>query len=227
MTVTITIYAHTHRESGKVYVGKTRQTMRRRWMQHLAAVRLGSPFLFHSAIRKHGAEAFDHQVLEQVRSEESGNEAEKRWISTFRSNDTKLGYNLNAGGGGVPNTSPDLKRRRSAAARAREAAMTQEQKTARAMRGLAGLPPEERMARVRQFQKPRTKAEPKQRVLLTAEQRLEAVRMREARKTPEQRSAAVRKGHAKRTPEARAAAAKRLADSNRKKRCSSRAGDAS
>jgi len=235
-TVVIVIYCHIHRESGKRYVGQTRLTMRRRWLQHLGCVRRGSTYFFHAAIRKYGADAFDHIVLEGVDSEKAANEAEKRWITLYKSNNSAFGYNLHSGGGGAArDPSPEGGLRRSLIAKAREAAMTPEQKTARAMRGLAGLSPEQRseiarrreanrtpearsrsMRHARQAQNPKPRKEPTPRKLLTPEQRREAILLREARKTPEQRSEAVRKGHAKRTPEAKTAAVQRMVEAKRK-----------
>jgi len=235
--MTFTIYCHTHRDSKNRYVGQTRRTLRVRWCQLKGEARRGKEHPFYDAIREFGAEAFDGEILEQVSTLDGANESEIKWIAHYRSNETEFGYNV-ARGGNVGTQKTDGVRR-TVAALAREAALSPEQKTARAMLGLAGLSPEERseIARRREAKQPRkarvekmAKAyvfarqaiarRPKKprRLLLTPEQRRERVLAREARKTPEQRSEAVRKGHLKRSQAAKDAAVERMAVVNRGKR---------
>jgi hypothetical protein len=53
-----TIYLHTHRTSGKVYVGQTVATMEARWRSHVKDARAkNTRSYFHAAIRAHGPEA--------------------------------------------------------------------------------------------------------------------------------------------------------------------------
>lgn len=52
---------------------------------------------FYAAIRKHGAHAFTHEVLEMVETRDAANEAETRWIAALGSLAPK-GYNMQIGG---------------------------------------------------------------------------------------------------------------------------------
>jgi group I intron endonuclease len=121
----LTVYCHTNSVNGKRYVGITKFSMERRWKGHVASVKWGYPTRFSRAIAKYGQNAFTHEVLETVPDRETANEAEIWWIAHFGSDDPALGYNLSPGGTSK-STQPEARRRMSAAAVAREAAMTPE-----------------------------------------------------------------------------------------------------
>lgn len=94
------VYCHTHVESQKRYVGITCRGMANRWKQHLGYAKSKRPTqYFHSAIAKHGPDAFTHEVLEETDTVEAANEAEIWWIGHFCSDDARFGYNLTTGGG--------------------------------------------------------------------------------------------------------------------------------
>jgi hypothetical protein len=99
-----TIYCHIHRESGRRYIGLTKQTWKQRWKNHVCAARSskGGRWHFPNAIRKYGSEAFDHEVLEVCDSLEEANVAEVRWIRHFDSANPEKGFNLEKGGGHTP-----------------------------------------------------------------------------------------------------------------------------
>ncbi len=103
------IYCHTHRVSQKRYVGQTNGTADRRWLEHLSMARRGAGFPSHAALRKYGADAFDHEVLETVDTLDAANEAETWWIAHFGSDARGIGYNI-AVGGGVGPMSEDTRR---------------------------------------------------------------------------------------------------------------------
>lgn len=95
-----TIYCHTNCVNGKRYVGQTVYSMEKRWGDHVAnakGIKIGSP-VFTRAIRKHGADAFDHMVLEVVSTQEEADLAETRWIEQLVCR-VPSGYNLKSGGG--------------------------------------------------------------------------------------------------------------------------------
>jgi len=97
------VYVITNRVNGKRYVGKTiHQTTR--WATHVrAAFTSGSQYAIHRAIRKHGKENFDFQVVSEHATEEEAFIEETRLIREL--NTTKLGYNMNEGGkGGISPT---------------------------------------------------------------------------------------------------------------------------
>jgi hypothetical protein len=99
-----TIYCHTHVESGRRYVGLTRSTMMKRWAYHVYDARKagGRRSHFHHAIRKHGASAFSHEVLETCSDLQVANLAEECWIDLFDTRNPEKGFNLMRGGGHTP-----------------------------------------------------------------------------------------------------------------------------
>ena len=90
-----TIYCHTHRESGRKYIGQTVQGMMRRWRSHVRGARKPSAgWPFAKAIVEFGAEAFDHQILEVCDSPASATEAEDAWSEAFSTRDPAYGFNV-------------------------------------------------------------------------------------------------------------------------------------
>jgi group I intron endonuclease len=94
------VYCHTS-PSGKRYVGWTSQPGNARWLKHVSDARLGLDVCpaFHRAIRKYGADAFAHEVLEVMTTEAGAKRAEQLWIA--RLGTREHGYNLSAGGDGA------------------------------------------------------------------------------------------------------------------------------
>jgi group I intron endonuclease len=100
-----TVYAHTHIESGRRYIGLTKKRMLQRWNEHVynAKRKQGKGCRhFWNAIRKYGKDAFSHEVLEVCYSLEAANEAEKRWIVHFDTTNPEEGFNLAPGGAHTP-----------------------------------------------------------------------------------------------------------------------------
>lgn len=97
------IYKLTNQINGKVYIGQTRQSLRKRLNSHRYAASnfKGCPFLG-SAIRKYGWTAFTAEILAETNSNAELNLLEIGFIETFRSMDCNFGYNLVCGGYGGP-----------------------------------------------------------------------------------------------------------------------------
>lgn len=95
------VYLHYNPVSEKGYVGQTMQGMEKRWKLHLKCARSkktpASRGLVAKAIRKYGADTFEHQVLSMARSQSELDNLEKIWIILLQ---TKVpnGYNLTDGG---------------------------------------------------------------------------------------------------------------------------------
>jgi group I intron endonuclease len=98
------IYCHTHIETERRYVGLTKRTIERRWSQHVCQARRskGGRWHFPNAIRKYGAAAFSHKVLEVCDTLEEANEREEYWINHFNTRDPEKGFNIAKGGEHVP-----------------------------------------------------------------------------------------------------------------------------
>lgn len=82
------------------------------------------------AILKYGADAFDHQVLEVVSTQEAANTAESRWITQLICQ-VPNGYNLKSGGGAQGRHHAETIQRTRAAVSEIWANMPTDQKTAR------------------------------------------------------------------------------------------------
>jgi hypothetical protein len=104
-----TIYKATT-PNGKVYVGKTGQTLKKRiWDHEWFAKRTNT--LFAKALRKYGDQIFWEVLEENVIGLERSNERERYWISTLRAAETAYGYNLTEGGDGG-RKSPEAEKKR-------------------------------------------------------------------------------------------------------------------
>lgn len=92
------MYAVTHKDSGKRYIGKS-NNIAARWAAHRKDAKHSRGYAIHHAIRKYGLDAFDFEVLEFCDSDADALEAETYWIRWY---DTMApnGYNLTVGGEG-------------------------------------------------------------------------------------------------------------------------------
>ena len=93
------IYSITNTINDNVYVGKTIQTPHKRFVKHLYGAKRGDTTALHSAIRKHGAENFNINILEECSTLENLNIKEQEWIEKL--NSYKNGYNETLGGEGT------------------------------------------------------------------------------------------------------------------------------
>jgi group I intron endonuclease len=95
------IYKATNKINGKVYIGKWMGTrVAQRWAQHKSLARRGSDTYFHRAIRKHGEEAFEFELIYKAITSTDLEQAEIRFITLYGSHTRMLGYNLTLGGDG-------------------------------------------------------------------------------------------------------------------------------
>ena len=94
------IYRITNVFNGKVYIGKTHDTVASRWNQHCSLAKNGSKFYFHNAIRKYGAASFLVETLASASSKQELIELEKAFIISYESTNPSKGYNLTKGGEG-------------------------------------------------------------------------------------------------------------------------------
>ena len=90
------IYKITNKINGKVYIGQTIQTIKRRFSRHCLPNQNGCVAL-HNAITKYGKENFIVELVEEVLVEKL-DEREIYWISYYKSTDKKFGYNILLGG---------------------------------------------------------------------------------------------------------------------------------
>ena len=94
-------YVVTNKISGKMYVGITARSLRRRWVEHLQeSVRGRTNSALHAAIRKYGAEAFEIKECGIAENWEALCALEIRLIGEMKTL-APVGYNMTKGGDGV------------------------------------------------------------------------------------------------------------------------------
>ena len=96
-TKTWRIYKYTNKINGKVYIGQTKNTVKRR------ASGGGSGYQgcihFYNAIKKYGWNNFECEILQDnISSQEEANELEIYYIEKYQSANDKYGYNITFGG---------------------------------------------------------------------------------------------------------------------------------
>lgn len=104
MNQTCIVYKHTNRNNGKSYVGWTSMSVEERWKDHCYIASRGSDYVFHRAIRKHGHDVWNHEVLAVCNCVEDALKAEVHHIvqqRTFIGDHPDHGYNMTRGGEGV------------------------------------------------------------------------------------------------------------------------------
>lgn len=96
------IYKFTNKINGKIYVGKTKKSLRQRITAHKSAAKtFRGNQLIHKAIRKYGIENFEIVILEdKIASINELNERERHYIALNRSTEREFGYNFSIGGEG-------------------------------------------------------------------------------------------------------------------------------
>lgn len=103
------IYKETNMINGKVYIGRTLQTLEKRKYKHEIAK---DNLYFHQALRKYGKENFKWEIIN-----EQDYDNEEFYIQKYNSRDRNIGYNVAKGGSGGdtysnhPNKEEILKKR--------------------------------------------------------------------------------------------------------------------
>ncbi len=92
------IYKAENKINGKVYIGKTIKSLRKRKRDHIGHAKRGYTYYFHNALKKHGEKNFKWIILAKADSEKQLNQLEKFYIAHYR----EIGeiYNLTDGGDG-------------------------------------------------------------------------------------------------------------------------------
>ena len=103
-----TVYIHTNKENGKVYIGITGQPVERRWRSDGSGYK--KCLLFYRAIQKYGWDSFEHKILHEVKTKEEAEALEKKLIKEYKSNNVEFGYNI-ANGGSVHHISEQTKKK--------------------------------------------------------------------------------------------------------------------
>jgi len=93
------IYKVTCKTNKKVYIGQTIETLKIRKSKHQYRTMKGDKrTLFQCALLDEGFENFTWEQIDIVETKEELDQKEKYWISFFKSNNKKYGYNSTDGG---------------------------------------------------------------------------------------------------------------------------------
>jgi predicted GIY-YIG superfamily endonuclease len=94
------VYKITNKINGKIYFGLTTRTLKQRFDSHLSAVRQGSKFRFHSAIRKYGVDSWDLEIAAESDDMNFIRKKEEELILEYNTTNSTFGYNAKPGGCG-------------------------------------------------------------------------------------------------------------------------------
>lgn len=92
------VYKITNNTNGKIYIGKTKRTLKLRWQQHCYdAKKPLRCYRLHEDISKFGSDNFTIEQIDEALTDEDANEKEMYWIKFY---DCRFpnGYNVSKGG---------------------------------------------------------------------------------------------------------------------------------
>jgi group I intron endonuclease len=101
------IYKITCHETGKFYIGKTCQSLNKRWIHHVCYANQGEETHFKRAIRLYGKDKFTREEIAWAADNEKANWLEKHFIAFLSSNNPEIGYNSTPGGDGISKHTPE------------------------------------------------------------------------------------------------------------------------
>lgn len=184
------LYKITNLINGKIYIGYTKQTLKKRFKQHCQPS--SQCVLLCKAIQKYGRQNFIIEDIGSARNEAGALDAEIQLIAQYQSYNDNIGYNLTLGGKGSPLTSKQKTERKKIFARRQETLDNepQEQKDARKLRlgnairaGYARMTPEERKEQKEKQSVARKEAWDKRKTEMTPEE----IEQESAKKSEENR----------------------------------------
>lgn len=95
------IYKIINTVNNKIYIGKTEETIERRFYEHKLNVKTGyKRSRLYSAMKHYGVDKFIAEELDHSDSSDELCEKERYWIKTLNSQDPEAGYNIAPGGEG-------------------------------------------------------------------------------------------------------------------------------
>lgn len=111
------VYRAVNSVNGKVYIGLTTQSLKRRINSHLVLSKAKKNFYFQKAIQKYGIDSFLFEIIAECLTKEELGLQEAFYISKYCSTSREVGYNLTYGGEGLSRPTPETKKRMSEAAK--------------------------------------------------------------------------------------------------------------
>jgi len=89
------VYAHINKVNGKIYIGLTKQKPETRWKNGNG---YKTHVYFYNAIKKHGWDNFEHEIIASGLTKEEAGNFEKLLIKKLDITNDEKGYNLDKGG---------------------------------------------------------------------------------------------------------------------------------
>jgi group I intron endonuclease len=131
------IYKATNIINGKVYIGKTIKTLRKRKSNHkFQSLKGDRRYMFQIALLDEGFENFTWEQIDTAENEADLNAKEELWVAHYKANDPQYGYNGTGGGNGFKaKHTEDTKHKMSEAAKGRTFTQEQYIKAGEAQRG--------------------------------------------------------------------------------------------
>lgn len=106
------IYKLTNKINNKIYIGQTIHNLNKRLHGHRHNAKRFK-YGISAAIAKYGFDNFTSEIICHCFDLEELDKQEKYFIQEYQSNDSKIGYNLTAGGEGLKNPSAEVKQKMS------------------------------------------------------------------------------------------------------------------
>lgn len=103
------LYVHTNKENGKMYVGITSCTPELRWKKGLG---YSDRLPIGRAFRKYGWDGFTHEIIAENLPEDVAKDLEIKLIAVWQTQNPKYGYNICAGGNGTSGWHPSEETKR-------------------------------------------------------------------------------------------------------------------
>lgn len=106
-----TVYKHTNKLNGKIYIGITSKKPNERWIngKGYKPKNKNQNGYFYKAILKYGWDNFTHEILYSDLTKEKAELIEIELISAYNSNIRKYGYNIDNGGNSTGKISDETK----------------------------------------------------------------------------------------------------------------------
>jgi len=92
------VYQVTNVVNGKIYIGQTTDSLSKRWRRHVSLSKTGGQAALQRAIRKHGPDKFEIELVATCFTPETLDQAERDWIQLSQSYLSSYGYNNTLGG---------------------------------------------------------------------------------------------------------------------------------
>ena len=92
------IYLITNKVNGKIYIGQTKNTLKRRWYEHCNKAKRNPTKHFEHAINKYGPNNFTVIQIDSANSFKELDKKEDCWIEYYKASDPKMVYNSLKGG---------------------------------------------------------------------------------------------------------------------------------